>query len=197
MDFSDIVKKYRKIRGISQEGLARLLDITPSVICGYEAGRRNPKIEQRMQLAKVLDADPVEFAGIHLNKTDEIRLLMKLLNKYSSELFIDEKVDIDGEIIKKNVYARLSDDFEMFCEVYNICHEKIEELYTNSELSLIERSKAITEEYELIELFVDAYPEFDLSNTNMEMEEDKIEIDERKEELYQLLREDFIRIKRG
>lgn len=51
-----IVKKLREEKGLSQEKLARLADVSNNTIVNIEAGKQiNPTIETLMKIAKALD----------------------------------------------------------------------------------------------------------------------------------------------
>lgn len=51
----DAIRTARMRRGISQEYLAELLDVTPTHIRHMESGHRRPSVELLFQLAKLLD----------------------------------------------------------------------------------------------------------------------------------------------
>jgi len=51
-----IVKKLREEKGLSQEKLARLADVSNNTIVNIEAGKQlNPTIETLMRITKALD----------------------------------------------------------------------------------------------------------------------------------------------
>jgi len=55
-DISKTVKRLREKRGISQEKLARLADVSNNTIINIEAGKQdNPTIETLKKIAKALE----------------------------------------------------------------------------------------------------------------------------------------------
>ena len=55
MDLGTAIWNARKARGITQERLAELVNITTSHLKHIESGHRRPSIEVLFQLAKILD----------------------------------------------------------------------------------------------------------------------------------------------
>ena len=102
------IRKYRMMAGFTQAELAEKLSevegktIAASAVAGYENGQRTPKVEIRVQMARILGVDPVGLSGIELDEMDEKRLLCKLLSKYASDITLNE----DG-----SVGVELPDDF--------------------------------------------------------------------------------------
>ena len=90
------IRKYRMMAGFTQAELAEKLSevegktIAASAVAGYENGQRTPKVEIRVQMARILGVDPVGLSGIELDEMDEKRLLCKLLSKYASDISLTE-----------------------------------------------------------------------------------------------------------
>lgn len=74
------IRKYRMMAGFTQAELAEKLSevegktIAASAVAGYENGQRTPKVEIRVQMARILGVDPVGLSGIELDESDEKRL---------------------------------------------------------------------------------------------------------------------------
>ena len=54
-EFGENIKKYRRIKGLSQENLAMALGKTPATIARYETGEIMPSAEQIYIICKELD----------------------------------------------------------------------------------------------------------------------------------------------
>lgn len=54
MGFSENLKHYRKLRGISQTDLAKMLNSGRSTVAMYETGEREPNYETLKKIARVL-----------------------------------------------------------------------------------------------------------------------------------------------
>lgn len=52
-----IIKKYRKKQGMTQEQLAKTIQVHRTYICAIESGRRYPSWEILRQLIEVLEID--------------------------------------------------------------------------------------------------------------------------------------------
>lgn len=55
------IKEARKQKGLSQQELGDLLDVSKVSICGYELGTRTPTLENFVDLLRILDITP-EYA---------------------------------------------------------------------------------------------------------------------------------------
>lgn len=52
------IRYFRQEAGLSQEGLADRMDVSPSYISMLESGKRYPSIEMLIRLATALEASP-------------------------------------------------------------------------------------------------------------------------------------------
>ena len=88
------IKELRKEKGLTQEQLAKLINVTKVSICCYEKGNRTPNLETFMDLVNVLDTTPNYLLGTDtkvVNEEDEeysiyvpkedIQILMELRKK--------------------------------------------------------------------------------------------------------------------
>ncbi len=57
------LKEYRQRRGLTQEELAELADVSRPTVARLEAGNSKAKHETAKKLAKVLRAKPEDLAG--------------------------------------------------------------------------------------------------------------------------------------
>ena len=56
-DFAMLVKHIREVQGLTQEQLARELDVTVGTVNGWENGRHRPVNAQRKRLHKIAEAN--------------------------------------------------------------------------------------------------------------------------------------------
>lgn len=61
MKFADKVRYLREKKGLTQEELAKLSNISQAAVTHYEKGVRKPSTNTMIQLAKVLSVDPKEL----------------------------------------------------------------------------------------------------------------------------------------
>ena len=102
------IKEERIKRGLSQQQLGDLLDVTKVSVCGYETGTRTPTMETFMKLIEVLDMSPDYLLGRDINViSEEEEKYVKKMSKIDLQI-IDE--------IKKypNLYKKLSNDLIKF-----------------------------------------------------------------------------------
>jgi transcriptional regulator with XRE-family HTH domain len=64
VQFAETLLKFRTQKGVSQAKLSRLANVTISLICHYEAGRRHPTYDTVLALARALDLTPYETAEL-------------------------------------------------------------------------------------------------------------------------------------
>ena len=57
------IKQLRKEKGLTQEQLASLINVTKVSVCCYEKGNRTPNLETFMDLVNVLDTTPNYLLG--------------------------------------------------------------------------------------------------------------------------------------
>ncbi len=58
------IKQLRKEKGLTQEQLANLINVTKVSICCYEKGNRTPNLDTFMDLVQVLNTTPNYLLGI-------------------------------------------------------------------------------------------------------------------------------------
>jgi transcriptional regulator with XRE-family HTH domain len=64
VQFAEKLLHFRTQKGISQAQLSRLADVTISLICHYEAGRRRPTYDTALAIARALGLTPYETAEL-------------------------------------------------------------------------------------------------------------------------------------
>ena len=55
------VRKYRKLRNLSQEKLSELVDVSTDYISLIELGKRVPSLKRLYKIAEILDVEPYKF----------------------------------------------------------------------------------------------------------------------------------------
>jgi len=74
------MKEIRKLKGISQQELAKSINTTQDIISNYERGKVAPNLDKLVEIASVLDVslnDLVEFKEIHHSYSKEIKNKLK------------------------------------------------------------------------------------------------------------------------
>ena len=64
----DLPEKIRLLRSenkYTQKQLAELLDVSPSIVSGYETGERTPSLENLIALAQLYDCSTDYLLGLH------------------------------------------------------------------------------------------------------------------------------------
>ena len=65
------IKTLRKEKGLTQQQLAELINVTKVSICCYEKGNRIPNLETFMDLVNVLDTTPNYLLGTDIKVVQE------------------------------------------------------------------------------------------------------------------------------
>lgn len=96
------IKRYRKIKKISQEDLSNLSGINVSTIKKYECGLRNPKPDQLLKIASALGVSINAFLTFDINTiSDVISLLIQLDEQ--TDLKLNANKDANGNIIPNSI----------------------------------------------------------------------------------------------
>lgn len=64
MDTGELIRKARKYAGLTQEQLAKKIDVATITIRQYEAGKRQPRLEQLQRIANALGIHILDLVGI-------------------------------------------------------------------------------------------------------------------------------------
>lgn len=89
------IKSLRKSKGLTQQELADLVNVTKVSICCYEKGNRTPNLETLMDLASVLETTPNYLLGV------DIKVVAEEEEEYSISL-PKEDIQIINEIRKND-----------------------------------------------------------------------------------------------
>lgn len=102
------IKYFRKLKGITQDELAKACDIDPTIIRKYETSARIPKIEQVQTIASALDVSPLVFYENDINTVGEAMTLIMQLHKQTKLKITGEK-DEEGNYIASSMTLNFDD----------------------------------------------------------------------------------------
>ena len=105
------IKEERLKRGLSQQQLGDLLNVTKVSVCGYENGTRTPTMETFMKLIEVLDMSPDYLLGRDINVICE-----------EEEKYVKKIAKVDLQIINEikkypNLYQKMTNDLSRTVEL--------------------------------------------------------------------------------
>ena len=108
------IKSLRKEKGLTQEELGKMINVTKVSICCYEKETRFPTLETLLALAEVFNVDVNYFFG-----SDEY-LIAEQGENYGV-FAAKEEIEFIKEIRKKrNLYNKMIDDPKRFIELMEI-----------------------------------------------------------------------------
>jgi len=92
------IKAIRKTRGLSQQQLADLMDVTRSTISNWECGRRSPHLNELESLANKLNVTLEYFKA----SGDDVKELLAKASQVFNDKNVSsqEKADIYKELMK-------------------------------------------------------------------------------------------------
>ena len=97
MRSGELIRKYRKAKGLTQAELADACGLTDSAIRNYELCNRTPGVEQIESIASALGISPESLREVSLESSRQaLELLFRLEGEFG--LVPDE---IDGELVLK------------------------------------------------------------------------------------------------
>lgn len=105
---AELIKKYRKERGITQEQLCETAGISISTLKKYETGVRNPKFEQIRKIAEALGVSDKLFMPITVKDRSDILMTLEQLDK-EADLDWDYKFDSTGKLIPETITISFKD----------------------------------------------------------------------------------------
>ena len=83
METGDLLKRYRKYKGLTQKQLADRVELSEQAIRMYELGKREPNNEVIKRISEALDVAPESLRGIKVESAREtLELLFALDEKY-------------------------------------------------------------------------------------------------------------------
>jgi len=98
------IKDLRLERGLSQQELGKMINVTKVSICGYENGTRTPSLETFVILADILGTSTDYLLG------REISVVSEDTNKYIASASESDMEIIKELRLKSNLYRRISED---------------------------------------------------------------------------------------
>lgn len=105
---AELIKKYRKERGITQEELCEAAGISISTLKKYETGVRNPKLDQIRKIAEALGVSDKVFMPITVKDRSDILMTLTQLDK-EADLDWDYKFDSEGKLIPETITISFKD----------------------------------------------------------------------------------------
>ncbi len=102
MPFSNRLSDFRKLRGLTQEGLANLIGITKTQIYRYEKGGAQPTLDviKRLAIALSVTADQLIFEEDEREPDDSLNLLLEGISKLDPDEKKMIKEIIEGILLK-------------------------------------------------------------------------------------------------
>jgi len=97
------IKYLRKEKGLTQQQLADLINVTKVSICCYEKGNRTPNLETLMDLVNVLDTTPNYLLGM------DTKVIAEEDEEYSV-ILPKEDIQIINELRKNDIINYLRKD---------------------------------------------------------------------------------------
>ncbi len=91
LQYAETMKKYRKIRNMSQEDLSKTSGINISTIKKYETGYRNPKYEQLAKIAEALGINVNCFYGNSIKTTGDLISVIASIDEQTDMIITGEK----------------------------------------------------------------------------------------------------------
>jgi len=105
---AELIKKYRKECGITQEQLCEAAGISISTLKKYETGMRNPKAEQLRKIADALGVSDKVFIPIKVKDRSNLLMTLTQLDQ-EADLDWDYKFDSEGKLIPETITISFKD----------------------------------------------------------------------------------------
>jgi len=102
LHYAETMKKYRKIRNMSQEDLSASSGINVSTIKKYETGYRNPKYEQLKKISEALGININCFYNNSINTVGELISMIASMDE-QSDMIISADKDSEGNYIEESI----------------------------------------------------------------------------------------------
>lgn len=90
--YGDLIREYRKRRGISQAELGKLADVKQNAVGAWEAGRSRPDLAIIPALCRELSLPMSVFFGLDEEEPsfEEVTLRYRLLNAYNRQVILKQ-----------------------------------------------------------------------------------------------------------
>ena len=95
MRTGELIRKYRKMRGLTQTELAEKCGLTDSAIRNYELGNRTPGDDQVRGIASALQVAPEALSDVSAGTAREA---LELIFRIDEEFGLKPK-EVDGEVV--------------------------------------------------------------------------------------------------
>jgi len=99
------IKAIRKTRGLSQQQLADLMDVTRSTISNWECGRRSPHLNELEELAKKLNVTLQYFK----ESGDDVKEMIAKASQVFNDKSIPHQVKADAYKQLMKIYIKADD----------------------------------------------------------------------------------------
>jgi transcriptional regulator with XRE-family HTH domain len=102
MDFPKRLSQLRKLRGLTQQGLADQIELHVNQIKRYEAGTAQPTLETLVRLAKALHVtlDELVFADDERGPNEDFKMQFEALSQFDEREKMVAKELLDSLILK-------------------------------------------------------------------------------------------------
>ena len=102
MDFPNRLSQLRKLRGLTQQGLADRIELHVNQIKRYEAGTAQPTLETLVRLAKALHVtlDELVFSDDERGPSEDFRMQFEALREFNEREKLVAKELLDSLILK-------------------------------------------------------------------------------------------------
>lgn len=157
MNIGKKIKKYRKLKKLTQKQLANQIEISEMSIRRYERGERQPTVDVLNLIANALDIDTSELLVSPEDYSEDIRPFVPASlykgKEYTDNLF-DELLSIEKQIrlYEDNAdFNSLINGFSNYIELLKNKISKIEEYHKQKELGYLKEIaayKKVIKEYE-------------------------------------------------
>lgn len=96
METGQLIRKYRKMRGMTQMGLAERCGLSDSAIRNYELGNRMPS---EAHLERIADALEIAPEALYEVRVDSARQALEYLFRIDEELGLKPVQDDEGKVL--------------------------------------------------------------------------------------------------
>jgi transcriptional regulator with XRE-family HTH domain len=97
------IKRLRKLNGINQDRMGKMLAVRNNTVSSYEKGANFPSIEVLVKMAEIFDCSTDEILGVENNKrlnSEWLYLIRELTNRGYTPFRINKIIDMQEDILK-------------------------------------------------------------------------------------------------
>ena len=104
--FPERLATYRKNRGLNQQGLADIAEVSLPQLKRYEVGKSEPTLDviRRLAIALGVSTDDLIFGSNERDPDDDLRLQFEAIKQFTAEEKQVAKSVIEGLIIKHDAH---------------------------------------------------------------------------------------------